>query len=66
MVQNVDAISHMSLTALNQEKIGGRIPRVESATWVNELKKRGTILHDVGNYSPEIELIIGADSFQGL
>jgi len=64
--QNVKGAGHMRLTVLDQVKICERIPRVESDTLLKELNHKGIFIQDVGSDFPDIKLLIGADSFQGL
>ncbi|XP_029670941.1 uncharacterized protein LOC115240112 [Formica exsecta] len=65
-IESLDGSVKTSLILLDQEKICGLLPRANKQNVIEDLKQKRIFVNDVGEGSPEIEVLIGADNFASL
>ncbi|XP_029661935.1 uncharacterized protein LOC115234759 [Formica exsecta] len=65
-IESLDGSVKTSLILLDQEKICGLLPRANKQNVIEDLNQKRVFVNDVGEGSPEIEVLIGADNFASL
>lgn len=65
-IESLDGSAQTTLTLLDQEKICGLLPRANKQRVSEDLRDKRIFVNDIGEGSPEIEVLIGADNFASL
>ncbi|XP_024873895.1 uncharacterized protein LOC112455907 [Temnothorax curvispinosus] len=65
-IESLDGSVQTTLTLLDQEKICGLLPRANKHRVIEDLRDKKIFVNDIGEGSPEIEVLIGADNFASL
>jgi Putative peptidase (DUF1758) len=63
VVENEHGDESQRMEVLDSKKICGTIPRMKPGPWIRELKKNKIWVPDVGQGTPDIELLIGSDYY---
>ncbi|XP_011860126.1 PREDICTED: uncharacterized protein LOC105557489, partial [Vollenhovia emeryi] len=65
-IESLDGTVQTTLTLLDQERLCGLLPRVSKQKVIKELKEKRIHVNDIGEGSPEIEVLIGADHYASM
>lgn len=65
-IESLDGSAKTSLILLDQENICGLLPRASKQNIMEDLKRKRIFVNDVGEGSPEIEVLIGAYNYASL
>ncbi|XP_024868362.1 uncharacterized protein LOC112452400 [Temnothorax curvispinosus] len=65
-IESLDGSVQTTLTLLDQEKICELLPRANKHRVIEDFRDKKIFVNDIGEGSPEIEVLIGADNFASL